>query len=111
MTTSNTTIAVKIKESKKFLTRYKKMAFGGEPEHEYLALHAMYDENGNVIEEIKIDDETGSVEKNIYIYDASNRILSHELIIESDGITEKFEFIRDEKGRLINETKYYSGDP
>lgn len=101
---------MKIKSSKKYTTRFKKMAFGGEPDEEVLAVHSFYDEKGNVIEEIRIDEEDQE-EKHVYEYHENGKLIRHDLMIESDGISETFNYTRDEKGRLIEETKYYGDDP
>ena len=102
---------MKIKSIKKYTTRFKKMAFGGEPDEEVLASHTFFDEKGNLVAEEKIDDEEGILEVNKYTYDASGKMLKHELIMEAEGISEVYEFNRDEKGRLLSEIKYYGEDP
>jgi len=101
----------KFKTSKKYITRFKKLAFGGEEEGEFLSVHAIYDDKGNIVEEHKTDEETGALEKNFYFYDPAGKMIKHELVIDSEGISEIFEYNRDEKGRLLTEIKYYGDDP
>ncbi len=100
---------MKIKASKKFTTRFKKMAFGGDPDGEVLAVHSLYDDKGNVTEEIRID-EDDQVENHMFAYDALGKLLRHELVIAADGISETFVYDRDDKGRVIKETKFYGED-
>lgn len=100
----------KIKTSRKYTTRFKKMAFGGDPDGEFLSHIIQYDDQGNMTEEIKFDPETGLPEKNIYSYDANGRMIAHQLIMEHDGISETFRFIRDDKGRVTTEVKFYGDD-
>ncbi len=101
---------MKIKSSKKYTTRFKKMAFGGEPDGEILSVHSLYDDQGKVIEETRIDEEDQE-EKHVFAYSETGKLIRHELSIESDGISETFEYTRDEKGRVIQEIKYYGDDP
>lgn len=100
---------MKIKSSKKYTTRFKKMAFGGDPDEEVLAVHSFYDDKGNVTEEIRLDEED-NIEKHTFTYTDAGKLLRHELMIEADGISETFVYDRDEKGRVIKETKFYVED-
>jgi len=85
------------------------MAFGGDPDSEVLSVHSMFDASGNIVEEIRIDEED-QVEKHTFAYDGTGKLVRHELIIESDGVSESFEYARDEKGRITAETKFYGED-
>lgn len=97
---------MKIKVTKKYTTRFKKMAFGGDPEGEVLAVHSIFNDKGNVIEEIRID-EDDQIEKHQFVYNDAGKLIQHDLLIESDGISEMFVYERDEKGRILKETKFY----
>ncbi|HEX5001082.1 MAG TPA: hypothetical protein VFW78_01190 [Bacteroidia bacterium] len=100
-----------IKTVRKYITRFKKMAFGGEPDGELLGQVSHYNESGKLISEIKYDPETGLPEKNEYSHDDQGRLIKHVMILEHDGISETFEYNRDEKGRVVNELKLYGDDP
>src|SRR5688572_6975778 len=100
---------MKIKSLKKFTTRFKQLAFGGEPDGEVLASHSIYDDKGNVIEETRIDDD-GRSEKHTFEYNPQGKLTRHHLEIEMDEVSETFEYSRDDKGRVIQEVKLYGDD-
>jgi hypothetical protein len=56
---------MKVKVSREYVLRFQRMAFGGEPDGETLAVESFYDQNGNLIEQIKNEVE-GINEKNIF---------------------------------------------
>ena len=100
---------MKIKSLKKYTTRFKQLAFGGEPDSEVLSSHSIYDDNGKVIEETRID-EDGRSELHTFTYDQQGKLTRHHLEIEMDGVSETFEYTRDDKGRVIQEVKMYGDD-
>jgi antitoxin component YwqK of YwqJK toxin-antitoxin module len=100
-----------IKISRKYTTKFKKMAFGGDPDGEFLSQESHYDEKGNLVEEIKYDTDSGMPERNHYTYDEQGHLLTHQLVLEHDGVSETFIFERDAKGRLLSELKMYGDDP
>jgi hypothetical protein len=100
----------KIKSTKKFTKKFMKMGFGNDEGEEILTSELYYDENGNMTEEQKFDEETGAKEVSTFEYSEQQKLIKHHLSIESDGISETMVYNRDEKGRLIEEVKYYSGD-
>ena len=91
--------------SRKYTTRFRKMAFGGDPESETLSHEIFYDEKGNITEETKFDSDTGLPERHIYSYDPQGKLLTHQLVMEHDGISETYVFTRDDKGRPVSEVK------
>ncbi len=102
---------MKVKSLKKFTVRHKKLAFGGEPDEEIFASQVNYDEQGNVVEQLKIDDDEGINERNIYSYNDSGKLICHEVHLDMEGFYERFDFTRDENNRLTCEQKYYGDDP
>lgn len=102
---------MKLKSIKKYTTKFKSMAFSDEPETEILTLHSIFDENGHLTGEEKIDQDEGDLEINRYRYNSTGKLIQHELILESEGISELYEFLRDEKDRIVKEVKYYGEDP
>jgi len=102
---------MKIKSSKKYTTRFKKMAFSGQPDEEVLSVITTFDDKGNVIEEFKIDDDEGTNEKILYTYDDQNKLIRYEHLMENEGISEVFVYNRDEKGRINIDQKMYGEDP
>ncbi len=86
------------------------MAFGGEPDDEILSVQSEFDDKGNLVSESRID-ESDLEEKHIYSYNDAGKQVRHELVIESDGISESYVFERDDKHRIISETKFYGDDP
>lgn len=99
-----------IKASRKYTTRFRKMAFGGDPETETLSHEVFYDEKGNISAEVKFNNDTDFPERHEYTYDAQGKLTSHHLILEQDGISETYVFTRDEKGRPVSEVKMYGED-
>jgi len=102
---------MKVKCSKKFTKKFMKMGFGNDNGEEILSSEFFYDEKGNLIKDLKYDNETGICEENTYEYDEKGQLLKHHLEVEADGISETLTFNRDEKGRLVTELKIYGDDP
>lgn len=102
---------MKVKVSRKYTLKFQKMAFGGEAEGEVLEVESFYDEKGNITEQVNSDEEGNLIEKSIFLYDASNRIIKHELHMLVDDVHEILVYERDDKGRVLSETKMYGDDP
>jgi YD repeat-containing protein len=78
---------------------------------EELTWQAVFDENGHLNEEWKLQHGESSPEIHKYIYDEKGRLLEHHLSIPDDGIEERFVTKRDEQGRATEICKYYGDDP
>ena len=102
-----------IKSVRRFNQNYKNFNFSdltSRADEEYLELTVIMDSNGNTIEEIKYLPTSEVEEKSSYEYDANGKLTSHTLLYAIDNFTEKRILTRNEKGLLISEVKYYSGD-
>jgi hypothetical protein len=77
---------------------------------EFLDLAVEMDENGNVISESKFVSDGELEEKNSYSYGSHGKMTGHVLYYAVDDVTERRELIRNEKGFLLSETKFYGDD-
>lgn len=100
---------VKLKSKRKYASNLRQMAFGGDADEEVLVEQWIFDANGNLVENRKWE-EGGSCEINTYEYDGNGRMQLHTLVLEPFDAVEKTEYIRDEQGRVLSETKYYGED-
>ena len=103
----------KIKSIRRFNQNYKNFNFSdltSRADEEYLELTVILDANGNSSEEIKYLPTSEVEEKNTYEYDTNGKLATHTLLYAIDNFTEKRVLTRNEKGLLISEIKYYSGD-
>lgn len=103
----------KIKSIRRFNQNYKNFNFSdltSRADEEYLELTVILDANGNSSEEIKYLPTSEVEEKNSYEYDTNGKLATHTLLYAIDNFTEKRVLTRNEKGLLISEVKYYSGD-
>jgi hypothetical protein len=73
-------------------------------------MHTVYTTDGLPSEEIRIDDDERR-EVHHYTYDANNKLIIHHIEIEEEGVSEQFEYTRDDKGRITEEIKFYGEDP
>jgi hypothetical protein len=100
---------IKLKNKRKFASNLRQMAFGGNADEEVLVEQWTFDSNDNLVENRKWEDG-GSCEINTYEYDEHGRLMMHTLVLEPFDSTEKTEYVRDEQGRVLSETKYYGDD-
>ncbi len=103
----------KIKSIRRFNQNYKNFNFSdltSRADEEYLELTVILDANGNSSEEIKYLPTSEVEEKSSYEYDTNGKLTTHTLLYAIDNFTEKRVLTRNEKGLLISEVKYYSGD-
>lgn len=103
----------KIKSIRRFNQNYKNFNFSdltSRADEEYLELTVILDANGNSSEEIKYLPTSEVEEKNTFEYDSNGKLSSHTLLYAIDNFMEKRVLTRNEKGLLISEVKYYSGD-
>ncbi|MGR6086649.1 MAG: hypothetical protein ACU4F9_00600 [Arcticibacter sp.] len=100
---------VKLKNKRKYASNLRQMAFGGNADEEVLVEQWTFDSNGNLVENRKWEDG-GSCEINTYEYDEHGRLMMHTLVLEPFDSTEKTEYVRDEQGRVLSETKFYGDD-
>jgi hypothetical protein len=103
----------KIKNIKRYNRNFKNFNFSNpelEAQEEYLETVIEMDANGNTLIEAKYADDNSMEEKNSYTYDANGKLLEHILLYAVEDVTEKRILKRNEKGKLITETKFYGGD-
>jgi hypothetical protein len=103
----------KIKSIKRYNRPFKPFSFTSSQEvadDEYLESEIELDENGNPLIEIKYSDDGEMEDKNSYRYNSEGKLLEHTLLYAVEDVTEKRILTRDEKGRLVNEVKYYGDD-
>ena len=103
----------KIKSLKRYNQNYRNFNFSDLTSHadeEFVDMEVLFDDDGNIIEEIKYD-STGEIEeKNSYTFNSNGKLLTHTLLYALDDATEKRVLTRNEKGLLISEIKYYGDD-
>jgi hypothetical protein len=61
-----------------------------------------YDDQGNVIEHVQMDEETGENQRTVSSFDAANHKTSDELYDEEGNLMEKVTYKTDESGKLIS---------
>src|SRR5436190_1798344 len=101
-----------IKTVRKFNQHYKSFSFSElqTAEDEYLESVIELDANGNVLLESKFDADGELEEKNSYQYESHGKLAEHILLFAAEDVTEKRIMTRDDKGRLLEEIKYYGDD-
>ena len=103
----------KIKTIKRYNRPFKPFTFGNAEEigeEEYLESQTELDEKGNALVEMKYSGDGEMEEKNSYQYNAEGKLLEHVLLYAVEDVTEKRVLKRNEKGLLLEETKYYGDD-
>ncbi len=106
-------MAEKIKTIRRFNQRYKTFSFSElmtKADEEYLEAVIEMDENGNVLVESKFDNQGELEERNTLRYSPEGKLLEHVLLFALEDVTEKRVLNRDDKGRLLEEIKYYGDD-
>ncbi|MCX6290278.1 MAG: hypothetical protein NT126_00765 [Bacteroidetes bacterium] len=106
-------MAKQIKTIKRYNQHYKTFRFtDGQPEaeEEFLESVIEMDASGNVLMESKFDSSGELEEKNSYSYESHGKVTEHILLFAMEDMTEKRLFRRDDKGRLLEEIKYYGDD-
>lgn len=96
------------KIKRKYASSLRQLAFGGEVAEEALVEESVYDSQGNLLEFRKWED--GGCEINRYCYDDNGRVVSHEMEMDQEEAYEKWAYVRDDKGRVVKETKFYGDD-
>lgn len=88
------------------------LKFGESDDHEkeYLSLHTIYDEKGNVVEEKKMNEGGETEEINTFSYNEDGKLMEHVMHMLLDDVKEVLKNTRDEKGRLIKEQKFYGSE-
>src|SRR5690348_9494453 len=101
-----------IKIIRKFNQHYKSFSFSElqTAEEEYLESVIDLDASGNVLSESKFDPDGELEEKNSYQYETHGKLSEHVLLYAAENVTEKRVLKRDDKGKLIEEIKYYGND-
>lgn len=102
-----------IKTIRRFNQHYKQFGFSDaqlKAEEEFLETVIDFDANGNVITESKFDSAGQLEEKNSYQYESHGKPVEHTILFAAEDMTEKRMFTRDDKGRLLEEIKYYGDD-
>ena len=101
-----------IKTVRKFNQDYKSFNFSGiqNKEEEFLESVIELDAQGNPLVESKFDEAGQLEEKNTYGYESNGKLTEHTLLFAAEDVTEKKILNRDEKGRLLEEIKYYGSD-
>lgn len=106
-------MSAKIKTVRRFTQRYKNYSFSelmNKADEEFLELVVEMDEQGNILSESKFDNEGELEERNTYVYSKLGKLEEHILLYAIDDVTERRVLKRDEKGLLLEETKYYGDD-
>lgn len=103
----------KIKSVKRFNRYFKTFNFSNTQEiaeDEHLESNTTLDESGNTLLEEKFNVDGELEERNTYTYNPEGKLMEHSLLYAVEDVTEKRILKRDEKGRLIVETKYYGNE-
>ncbi len=101
-----------IKTVRKFNQHYKSFSFSElqTAEDEFLESVIELDANGNIVSESKFDADGELEEKNSYQYESHGKLAEHILLFAAEDVTEKRILTRDDKGKLLEEIKYYGDD-
>ncbi len=103
----------KFKTIKKYNQNFKNYNFSEDTpvaELEFLEMTIDFDTEGRVVSEIKFTEDGEMEEQNDYRYDANGKLIEHELYYALDEAREKVVLVRDEKGKLVSETKMYGDE-
>jgi YD repeat-containing protein len=102
-----------IKTIRKFSQHYRTFSFSEmqpNADQEFLESVIELDPSANVLVESKFDSEGELEEKNTFAYESHGKVIEHVLLYAVEDVTEKRVMKRDEKGRLLEEIKYYGDD-
>jgi len=102
-----------IKTIRRFNQHYKIFSFSDDvPDMEEEFLESVIEMNaeGLVTSESKFDSGGQLEEKNSYRYESHGKLAEHVLLYAAEDMTEKRVMNRDDKGRLLEEIKYYGDD-
>jgi YD repeat-containing protein len=103
----------KIKTIRRFMQLYKNFSFSElmtRADAEFIDMQIDMDEAGNVLSESKFSEEGELEEKNSYTYNSQGKLTGHVLLFAVEDVTERRELRRDDKGRLLEEIKFYGDD-
>ena len=103
----------KIKSVKRYNRYFKTFNFSNTQEiaeEEHLESNTTLDESGNTLLEEKFNVDGELEERNTYTYNPQGKLMEHSLLYAVEDVTEKRILKRDDKGRLIVETKYYGDE-
>src|SRR5688572_3801703 len=107
-------MTTKIKNIKRYNRYFKTFNFSNTQEageEEHLESNIELNENGDMLLEEKFAIDGELEERNTYVYNAKGKLTEHALLYAAEEATEKRVLERDDNGRLLKETKFYSGDP
>lgn len=102
-----------IKTIRKFNQHYRTFNFSeiqSNADDEFLESQIELDAAGNTLVESKFDEGGQLEEKNSYAYGSHGKLTEHSLLYAAEDVTEKRILNRDDKGRLVEEIKYYGAD-
>src|SRR4051812_14954081 len=103
----------KIKTIRKHNLYFKTFNFTNSNEaegDEHLESNIQLDEQGNTVLEEKFDVDGELEERNSFAFNAEGKLMEHTLLYAMEDMTEKRSLKRNDKGLLIEETKYYGDD-
>ncbi|MEO8087831.1 MAG: hypothetical protein ABI763_13485 [Bacteroidota bacterium] len=106
-------MAQKIKNIKRYNRYYKPFNFSNTQEiaeEEHLESNIELNENSDTLLEEKFSVDGELEECNSYVYNSIGKLVEHSLLYAAEDATEKRVLARDDKGKLLVETKYYGGD-
>jgi hypothetical protein len=101
----------RIRSRRKYTLRNNGMGFKGGEDAEFLEEESHFDEKGNLIRELKYESDNTGCEILEYEYNDKGDLIRQKMTAEGEmDIEETTLFERDNKGRLVNEVKYYGDD-
>ncbi len=102
-----------IKTVRRFNQHYKTFNFSNaelKADEEFLETVIELDAAGNVLVESKFDQNNQLEERNSYQYESHGKLTEHSLLYAAEDVTEKRVLKRNDKGKLLEEIKYYGDD-
>lgn len=102
---------MKLKTVKRFTKVFKSLQFNSNADNgaEFLSLQSFYDEDGNLLEELKYFEDGTVDEKNMYCWE-NKQLISQITEMPQEGMREEYRYTRNPEGKLIKEQKFYGDD-
>ncbi len=103
---------MKLKTVKRFTKIFKSLQFNSDAGNgtEFLSLQSFYNEDGNLVEELKYFEDGTIDERNVYQWE-NKQLISHVIEMPQEGMKEEYRYLRTPEGKLTKEQKFYGEDP
>ena len=102
---------IRVRTRKKYTLKSPAAGFNKSASDEFLETESHFDENGNLVRELKYEPDNTGCEILEFEYNDKGELTRQRMSAEGESeIEETIVFERDDKGRLVKEVKYYGTD-